>query len=105
MRATGIVRRIDDLGRVVIPKEIRRSLHIREGDPLEIYIEHNSVIFQRYDPTPDLIRTLNELEEDAYNYFDDYTSEDYELKKEIGAAINKIRENFKKLQEREDNEE
>jgi spore_V_T: stage V sporulation protein T len=37
MKATGIVRRIDDLGRVVIPKEIRRTLRIREGDPLEIY--------------------------------------------------------------------
>lgn len=53
MRATGCIRRIDDLGRVVIPKEIRRSLHIREGDPLEIYTEHDSVIFKRYDPSPD----------------------------------------------------
>ena len=39
MKATGIVRRVDDLGRVVIPKEIRRTLRIREGDPLEIYTE------------------------------------------------------------------
>ena len=38
MKATGIVRRVDDLGRIVIPKEIRRTLRIREGDPLEIYI-------------------------------------------------------------------
>lgn len=48
MKATGIVRRIDDLGRVVIPKEIRRSLKIREGDPLEIFIENNCVCFQKY---------------------------------------------------------
>ena len=48
MKATGIVRRVDDLGRVVIPKEIRRSLEIREGDPLEIFIENNCVCFQRY---------------------------------------------------------
>ena len=41
MKATGIVRRIDDLGRVVIPKEIRRTLRIREGDPLEIYTERD----------------------------------------------------------------
>ena len=40
MKATGIVRRIDDLGRVVIPKEIRRTLRIREGDPLEIFTDH-----------------------------------------------------------------
>ena len=49
MKATGIVRRIDDLGRVVIPKEIRRTLHIREGDPLEIYTEKDGeVIFKKY---------------------------------------------------------
>ena len=50
MRATGIVRRIDDLGRVVIPKEIRRSLNIEEGDPLEIYIDDKTkpVMFKKY---------------------------------------------------------
>ena len=48
MKATGIVRRIDDLGRVVIPKEIRRSLKIREGDPLEIFLEKDCVCFKRY---------------------------------------------------------
>ena len=47
MKATGIVRRIDDLGRVVIPKEIRRTMRIREGDPLEIYTDRNGeVIFK-----------------------------------------------------------
>ena len=51
MKATGIVRRIDDLGRVVIPKEIRRSLRIREGEPLEIFTnEEGGVIFQKYSP-------------------------------------------------------
>ena len=49
MKATGIVRRIDDLGRIVIPKEIRRTLRIREGDPLEIYTDSNGeVIFKKY---------------------------------------------------------
>lgn len=49
MKATGIVRRIDDLGRIVIPKEIRRTLRIREGDPLEIYTESNGeVVFKKY---------------------------------------------------------
>lgn len=48
MKATGIVRRIDDLGRVVIPKEIRRTLAIREGDPLEIYTTDGGVLFRKY---------------------------------------------------------
>ena len=48
MKATGIVRRIDDLGRIVIPKEIRRTLKIREGDPLEIFLENDYVCFKRY---------------------------------------------------------
>lgn len=51
MKATGIVRRIDDLGRVVIPKEIRRTLRIREGDPLEIFTATDGeVIFKKYSP-------------------------------------------------------
>ena len=55
MKATGIVRRIDDLGRVVIPKEIRRTMRIREGDPLEIYTEKDGeVIFKKYSPIGEL---------------------------------------------------
>ncbi len=55
MKATGIVRRIDDLGRVVIPKEIRRTMRIREGDPLEIYTDNNGeVIFKKYSPIGEL---------------------------------------------------
>jgi len=62
MKATGIVRRIDDLGRVVIPKEIRRTMRIREGDPLEIYTERDGeVIFKKYSP-------LGELGEFAVSY-------------------------------------
>ncbi len=59
MKATGIVRRIDDLGRVVIPKEIRRTMRIREGDPLEIYTNsEGEVIFKKYSP-------INEMSESA----------------------------------------
>ncbi|HEY4600548.1 MAG TPA: stage V sporulation protein T [Cerasibacillus sp.] len=55
MKATGIVRRIDDLGRVVIPKEIRRTLRIREGDPLEIFIDRDGeVILKKYSPINEL---------------------------------------------------
>jgi AbrB family transcriptional regulator (stage V sporulation protein T) len=55
VKATGIVRRIDDLGRVVIPKEIRRTLRIREGDPLEIFTDHDGqVILKKYSPIGEL---------------------------------------------------
>lgn len=70
MKATGIVRRVDDLGRVVIPKEIRRACSIREGDPLEIFLEDGAVVFRKYNPTyrDDLMATL----QDAADYYDDY---------------------------------
>lgn len=62
MKATGIVRRIDDLGRIVIPKEIRRTLRIKEGDPLEIYTDREGeVIFKKYSP-------IGELQEFAAEY-------------------------------------
>ena len=55
MKATGIVRRIDDLGRVVIPKEIRRTMHIKEGAPLEIFTDtEGGVIFKKYSPISEI---------------------------------------------------
>lgn len=55
MKATGIVRRIDELGRIVIPKEIRRTLRIREGDPLEIYTDREGgIILRKYSPIGEL---------------------------------------------------
>lgn len=55
MKATGIVRRIDDLGRIVIPKEIRRTMRIREGDPLEIYTSNEGeVVFKKFSPVGEL---------------------------------------------------
>lgn len=66
MKATGIVRRIDDLGRVVIPKEIRRVLRIREGDPLEIYTNNTGeVILKKYSPINELSRYAAEYAETA----------------------------------------
>lgn len=62
MKATGIVRRIDDLGRVVIPKEIRRTMRIREGDPLEIYTDKDGgVIFKKYSLMGGLIDFAGQL--------------------------------------------
>ena len=55
MKATGIVRRIDDLGRIVVPKEIRRTLRIREGDPLEIFTDREGeIILKKYSPIGEL---------------------------------------------------
>lgn len=64
MKATGIVRRIDDLGRVVVPKEIRRVLRIREGDPLEIYTGNaGEVILKKYSPISELGQFADEYAE------------------------------------------
>lgn len=74
MKATGIVRRIDDLGRVVIPKEIRRTMRIREGEPLEIFVDREGeVILKKYSP-------IGELSEFAQEYAD-------ALAEEIGHAV------------------
>lgn len=67
MKATGIVRRIDDLGRVVIPKEIRRTLRIREGDPLEIFVDRDGeVILKKYSPINELGDFAQEYAESLY---------------------------------------
>lgn len=67
---TGIIRRIDDLGRVAIPKEIRRKLNIREGDSLEISLDGNKVCFELYIPSNDyedkIMKIINDLEKDDY---------------------------------------
>ena len=61
MKATGIVRRIDDLGRVVIPKEIRRSLSLSKGDPLEIYVNDRDVVFRPYQPWKELADQVQDI--------------------------------------------
>ena len=61
MKATGIVRRMDELGRVVIPKEIRRTLRIREGDPLEIFTDRDELMLKKYSP----IATIEKFSESA----------------------------------------
>ena len=66
MKATGKVRRIDDLGRVVIPKEIRRTLRIREGDPLEIFTDREGeIILKKYSPIGELGTFAKEYAETA----------------------------------------
>lgn len=63
-KCTGIVRRIDDLGRVVIPKEIRRTLKIREGDPFVISVTENGVLFEKYDVNAEITGSLKKIIDD-----------------------------------------
>ena len=108
MKATGIVRRIDDLGRVVIPKEIRRTLRIREGDPLEIFVDRDGeVILKKYSPISELGHFAQEYAESLFDSLkipvlicdrDDViavageSKKDY-LNKMIGSDVTKIIEN------------
>ncbi|MDD3279399.1 MAG: stage V sporulation T C-terminal domain-containing protein [Lachnospiraceae bacterium] len=61
MKATGIVRRIDDLGRIVVPKEIRRTLRVREGEPMEIFTgREGEIVLKKYSPMGELTRFARE---------------------------------------------
>lgn len=67
MKATGVVRRIDDLGRIVLPKELRRTMRIKEGDSLEIFIEGNdSITLKKYSPVQNMNDFVNEFVESVY---------------------------------------
>jgi stage V sporulation protein T len=87
MKATGIIRRIDDLGRIVIPKKIRRNMNIREGDPMEIYLDgDNRVVFEKYNSgLLPFIHNLADLVED--NEYDTLSPESV---KEIKGLLDKI---------------
>ncbi len=107
MKATGIVRRIDDLGRVVIPKEIRRTMHIREGEPLEIFTTNEGeVLFKKYSPVGELATSAHQVAEvtqkvggfacaicdrDHIVAVAGLTKKDY-LERRITAAIEKVME-------------
>lgn len=114
MKATGIVRRIDDLGRVVIPKEIRRTLRIREGDPLEIFVDRDGeVILKKYSPIGELGDFAKEYAESLFESTGHITmisdrdtiiavsggSKKEYLEKQIGNLVEKSMENRKALLE------
>lgn len=62
MKATGIIRRLDDLGRIVIPREIRRRMHLHEGDPMELYIgDDGEIILKLYEPMAQPWRQLSQV--------------------------------------------
>lgn len=87
MRATGIIRRVDDLGRVVIPKEIRRTLRIREGEPLEIFTEgRDAVCFRKYETN--LCGEVDHLKHQIETYCD----LSYETQARIATLLKEVRE-------------
>lgn len=94
MKATGIVRRIDDLGRVVVPKEIRRSYGINAGDPLEIFTDKEGyIIFKKYDPLPEIldrVGTLQEMIAENTNYTPDVTKKAVNLLSELEKLLNDV---------------
>lgn len=59
MKATGIVRRIDDLGRIVLPKELRKTMGINEKDPLEIFVDNQSIILRKYNATAEVVDVVS----------------------------------------------
>lgn len=69
MKTTGVVRRIDDLGRIVIPKEIRRNLKIRDGESMEIYVDNEYIALKKYSCLDDLVNISKELVESISNEF------------------------------------
>ena len=66
MKATGIVRRIDDLGRIVIPKEIRKTLRLREGDPMELFVQDGCVMFKKYSPIGEMSEFAQEFADSLF---------------------------------------
>lgn len=90
-KCTGIVRRIDDLGRVVIPKEIRRTLKIREGDPFVISVTENGVLFEKYDVNAEIKSSLEKVIDD---FGGDMTGEEIEdIRKVIKSICSRSEEN------------
>ena len=63
MKATGMVRFVDQLGRIVLPKEMRRTLAIKEGDPVEFYADEDSIVVKKYDVAGDLSQVLDKVEQ------------------------------------------
>lgn len=93
MKATGLVRRIDDLGRVVIPKEIRITLSIREGDTLEIFTEQDSVCFKKYSVEhEEIIPAIENIITDVYEEEKPYRKEAVEFLRKAKELIENYEE-------------
>lgn len=70
MKATGIIRRVDDVGRVVIPKEIRKRIGIVDGEPMEIYLEDDAIVYKKYNANISVGDAINRLRDHIENEID-----------------------------------
>ena len=102
MRATGIIRRVDDLGKIVIPRNIRKEMGIREGEPLEILIDKNEglVCFQKYDIEKNYLEELKRLADSIEEHF--WSPENADNLKIVNTAIHEIELQLKAIAEREE---
>lgn len=100
-KSTGIVRRIDDLGRVVIPKEVRRTMGIKEGDPLELFMIDDFIAFRKYDQTSHVRRALNTLEEELKDSVQNTQLDDTD-RATLRALVLCLKKNISKFDSNED---
>ena len=95
MKALGVMRRIDDLGRVVIPKEIRRSLKIREGDALELYVDNDMVCLRKVEMEKNFIEEVKKINYDIAELL--YSWDNREELAEISQSFETILEQLNKI--------
>ena len=98
MKSTGIIRRIDELGRVVIPKEVRRTLHIKDGDPLELYLDGTTLCLKKYNTTELFAEALDDLT-DLMNDGDMSSCLDIEEKVLVKSIIELLKKRWEEKQE------
>ena len=87
MNATGIIRRVDDLGRIVLPKEVRRKAGIAEGTPMEIFVDSDRIVLKKYRTSEELMNVVSTLSETVDNSVDDLGEE----------KVSAIREHIKEI--------
>lgn len=94
MKATGVIRRIDDLGRVVVPRDMRKRLGLQEGTPLEVCATEEGILFKKYDPGITLMDIVKNLESSLE---DNYVELGVDKTREIRMCINDLKEILKNV--------
>lgn len=102
LKATGIIRRVDDLGRIVIPREIRRNLRLKEGDPMELFVQDDMVCFKKYNPAEDVSRVVKDAHDAVSNLIYDgfgASSANADAMKEAEALLRQAYEKIRFVEE------